>query len=61
MKNPFVKYILHRLSENSTWRGIILVVTSLGIAIEPQQAAAVTAAGLGIIGVVNVFFNDDKK
>ena len=60
-KTPFLKYLLARLSENSTWRGLLLVATSLGIAIEPDQAAAITAAGLGLIGLINVFINTEEK
>jgi len=55
-----IEYILDRLAENSTWRGIILVATSLGIAIEPNQAAAITAAGMGLVGLINVFINNDS-
>ena len=55
MKPTLLEYILDRLSENSTWRGLLLLATSVGIAIEPSQAAAITAAGLGVIGLINVF------
>lgn len=48
-------WILSRLSENSTWRGIILSLTGLGITIKPDKVAAITAAGLGIVGLINVF------
>lgn len=48
-------WILDRLGESSTWRGIILTITGLGIAMEPDQAAKITAVGLGIVGVINIF------
>jgi hypothetical protein len=48
-------WILDRLSESSTWRGIILTLTGIGIAIEPDQATKITAIGLGIVGVINIF------
>lgn len=48
-------YILNRLSESSTWRGIILLITALGVTLQPDQVAAITAAGLGLVGVINVF------
>lgn len=50
-----LNWLIDRLSENSTWRGIILTLTGLGIVIEPAQAAKVTAVGLGIVGVINIF------
>ncbi len=51
-------YILNRLSEASTWRGITMLLTALGIGIDPEQAAAITGAGLAIVGVINVFKKD---
>ena len=50
-----VDWVLARLSENSTWRGILLTATGLGIAIKPDKAAAVTATGLALVGLINVF------
>ncbi len=48
-------YILDRLAENSTWRGIILVATAVGLKLEPDHQEAIVAAGLGIVGAINVF------
>ena len=47
-------YILDRLSENSTWRGLILVGTALGVRMEPDLQNQIVAAGLGLVGVINV-------
>ena len=49
-----LNWLLDRLSENSTWRGIILTATGLGISLKPDQAAKITAVGLGIVGVINI-------
>jgi len=46
--------LLERLSENSTWRGLILVATALGLRIEPALQEQILAAGLGLIGVINI-------
>ena len=46
--------LLGKLSENSTWRGLILLVTAVGVKLDPEQANAIIAAGLAIVGVVNV-------
>jgi hypothetical protein len=59
--NPAIAYIIARLGEPSTWRGIFALLTALGIAIEPEKAAAITGLGLAAIGVVNVFKKDAKK
>ena len=48
-------YILDRLSENSTWRGLILVGTAIGLKVEPEHQEAIVAAGLSLVGVINIF------
>lgn len=50
-----MKYILDRLSEPSTWRGVISVITALGIKLRPDLMEAIMTAGLGAMGVINVF------
>ena len=55
-----MNYILERLGEASTWRGIFAFLTGVGIAISPDQAAAYTAAGLALIGVIGTFTKDKK-
>jgi hypothetical protein len=47
-------YILARLSENSTWRGLVLLVTSFGVVLSPEHQEAIVAAGLGVVGLINV-------
>jgi hypothetical protein len=49
-----VEIVLTRLSENSTWRGLILVAMALGLKLEPELQAAILSAGLGLVGLINV-------
>lgn len=49
-----VNIVLERLSENSTWRGIILVATAVGLKLDPELQNAILSAGLGLIGLINV-------
>ena len=49
-----VNVILERLSENSTWRGILLIATAVGLKLEPEMQNAILGAGLGLIGLINV-------
>jgi hypothetical protein len=42
------------LRESSTWRGIILVAAALGVKLEPEMTDAILAAGLGLVGLINV-------
>jgi len=53
MKNLF-STILERLTENSTWRGIILLVTAAGLRLEPELQNQIIAAGLALVGIINV-------
>jgi hypothetical protein len=48
-------FILDRLNENSTWRGILLVATALGVSLSPSHQEAIVAAGLGLVGAINIF------
>ena len=51
-------YILARLQEPSTWRGLVLFVTAVGIPVAPALATAITTAGLGIAGLIGVLTAD---
>ncbi|MFA6100446.1 MAG: hypothetical protein WC750_06295 [Patescibacteria group bacterium] len=52
------QYIINRLKEASTWRGIIALITAAGITLQPNQVEAIVAAGLAAIGIVGAFFPD---
>lgn len=56
-----LSFLLARLNEPSTWRGILALLTSVGVALNPEQQAAIISAGLGLIGAVGVFTADPKK
>lgn len=53
--------VLNYLTQPSTWRGLIGILTAAGIAVSPELAAQITAAGLGLIGIINVVRNEKKK
>jgi len=53
-----MEYIIARLKEASTWRGIVAIITALGVALSPDQVEAIVAAGLAVIGLVGVFVPD---
>lgn len=44
------------LSEASTWRGLVLIATALGVRLEPEQIDAIVAAGLALSGLIGVFW-----
>lgn len=53
MKN-LLNTILEKLTENSTWRGLILIATAVGVKIEPELQESIIVAGLGLVGLINV-------
>lgn len=56
-----MQYFIERLKEASTWRGIILVLTSVGIGVSPDLIAPIVSVGTGLAGVVGVFTADKAK
>ena len=47
-------YILARVKEPSSWRGLILLLTAIGVPVAPEMADAIVTIGLGIAGLVGV-------
>lgn len=45
-------YVIARLKEPSTWRGLIYLATAIGIPIAPALADSIIAAGLALAGLV---------
>ena len=54
-------YLLARLQEPSTWRGIMLIVTALGTALSPDQQEAIVAGGLLVAGLIGAALPDQKS
>lgn len=50
MKN----YILARAKEPSSWRGLFLILTAIGVPIAPELADAIITIGLAITGAIGV-------
>ncbi|MFO0906759.1 MAG: hypothetical protein U0835_00055 [Isosphaeraceae bacterium] len=47
-------WLLARLSEPSSWRGLIALATAGGITIAPEEQNAIIAAGMAVIGLINI-------
>jgi hypothetical protein len=45
---------MNRLKQESTWRGIILLITAFGVQIAPELQNAIITVGLAIVGAINV-------
>ena len=44
-----------------SWRGIVALITAAGVALTPEQQAAIVSAGLAVIGLIGVLLGDQKK
>jgi hypothetical protein len=53
MKN-LIAFILNRAQEQSSWRGAILILTALGLKLEPQLQEGILAVGLSAVGLINL-------
>lgn len=51
-------YLINRAKEASTWRGIILMLTALGVPVAPAMADAIVSIGLALAGAVGVLTAD---
>jgi hypothetical protein len=46
--------------EPSTWRGIVMVLTSFGIVTSPDIQEAIIAVGLAVSGLIGIVFSDNQ-
>ena len=54
------KYIVSRLNEPSTWRGITLILTALGVTVSPEDMIIISTAGESVAGILGIFTKDKK-
>lgn len=55
------KYILNRLTERSTWLGLLAVATACGATIEQALADQIIAAGMAVTGLIGIVTKDQQK
>ena len=53
-------YLLERIKEPSTWRGLTLLLTALGIPLATGVADAVIAVGLAVAGLIGSVMPDKR-
>lgn len=53
-----LRFVLARLREASTYRGLMLILTGLGVALRPEVAEAVMACGVALAGLAGVVLPD---
>lgn len=53
-----MNWLIARLKEPSTWRGIVWLLTFAGLSLKPEQSEAIIAAGIALAGVLGVFLKE---
>jgi len=61
MNHATWQYIVDRLAEPSTWRGIVALLTAAGLVIDPEQATAIVTIGVAVIGLIGAFLPDKPE
>ena len=51
-------YLIQRAKEPSTWRGIVMVLTAIGVPIAPDLSEAIVSMGLAAAGLIGVVTAD---
>lgn len=50
--------IIDFLKYPSTWQGIVALLGVVGVTLNPDQIAAITTAGVAVVGAIALFFSD---
>lgn len=49
-----MKYVLNRLREPSTWRGLVWLLTAAGVSLSPETWEQIIAVGMALAGLLGV-------
>lgn len=52
------EYILARAKEPSSWRGLFMILTAIGIPVAPELANAIITVGLAVVGAIGIVTAD---
>lgn len=50
-----IKWASDRLKEPSTWRGITMFLTAVGISVKPDLMEQIIVTGTGLAGLIGIF------
>jgi len=53
------KQIVSFLKQKSTQKGLVGILTAVGLSVRPDQIEAIVTVGVALIGVIDVFTNED--
>lgn len=55
-----MQYIIARLKEQSTYSGLLALLSALGLAVDPEQFAAIVTLIIALVGVYETFRPEKK-
>ena len=58
--STFVSYLVARLQEPSTWRGLVLIATAVGAHLSETQVSSIIEVGLLVAGFIGAALPDAK-
>lgn len=56
-----VMYGLNRLAERSTWQGLAVIATAVGVKITPEMTETIMTAGAAAVGFFHAIFPEQKS
>lgn len=56
-----LRFVLARLSEASTLRGLLMIATALGVVLKPEVSDAIVAFGIAAAGLAGVLLPDQAE
>ena len=56
-----MSWLVSRLKEPSTWRGIIWLATALGVSLKPEVWEQITVVGMAVAGLLGVLAREEPK
>lgn len=57
----FLNYLIARLQEPSTWRGLVLIATAVGAHLSETQVSSIIEVGLLVAGFLGAALPDKKQ
>lgn len=55
-----MNWLVARLREPSTWRGIVWLATALGVSLKPEVWEQVAAVGMAVAGLIGVIARENQ-
>lgn len=56
-----IQFAISRMKERSTWIGLVGLLSSLGVAMQPEMVEAIASVGVALSAVVMILTKDVSK